>query len=67
MDNFHKNRTIIAEKMIGNLKEACNKFIANKFPMSAIRSVNVYIVKSKLTQLAWTFGPCATPLISITK
>ena len=50
MDNFHKIRAIIVENMIGNLKEACNKFIANKFPMSAInfRNVNDYIVKSKM-------------------
>ena len=50
MDNFHKIRAIIVDNMIGNLKEACNKFIANKFTMSAInfRNVNDYIVKPKM-------------------
>lgn len=31
-----------------NLNEVCNKFIADKFPMSAITKVNAGIEKSKI-------------------
>ena len=36
--------------MVGKLKEACNKFIVNKFPMSVINYRNVadYVVKSNM-------------------
>ena len=55
MDKFRKIRTIIVDYMIGKLKEACNKFIENKLPRSAInfRNVNDYIIKSNfvITQL----------------
>ena len=41
IDYFNKVRLTVVENMVGKLKEACNKFIVNKFPMSAINYRNV--------------------------
>ena len=48
IDYFKKVRLTVVENMVGKLKEACNKFIVNKFPMGAInfRNVSDYIAKS---------------------
>ena len=36
IDYFNKVQLTVVENMFGKLKEACNKFIVNKIPMSAI-------------------------------
>ena len=43
--------------MVGKLKEACNKFILNKYPQTVINywNVNDYIVKSKMRNIS-TWG-----------
>ena len=50
IDNFHKIRMLIVENMTGNLKEACFKFIVNKFPRTVFnyRNVKDYIAKSRM-------------------
>ena len=49
-DNFNLVRLKVVENMVGKLKEACNKFIVNKFPKSEINYCNVadYVVKSNM-------------------
>ena len=47
MDHINILMTIVVDNMVGKLKVACNKFIVNKFLMSAINYKNVsdYIAK----------------------
>ena len=53
IDYFNQVRLTVVENMVGKLKEACNKFIVNKFPMSAInyRNVSDYIAKSGMRRI----------------
>ena len=50
-------RLKIVDNMVGKLKDACNKFIVNKFPKSAInyRNVSDYIVKTSMRR-NYTWG-----------
>ena len=49
-DSFNLVRFKVVDNMLGKLKEACNKFIVNKFPRSVINYRNVvdYVVKSNM-------------------
>ena len=50
IDSFNLVRLKVVENMVGKLKEACDKFIVNKFPKSLItyRNVANYVVKSNM-------------------
>ena len=48
--SFNLVRLKVVENMVGKLKQACNKFIVNKFPKSVINNRNVAdnVVKSNM-------------------
>ena len=50
IDSLNFGRLKVVENMVGKLKEACNKFIVNRFSNSVINYRNVadYVVKSTM-------------------